>query len=570
MRANDQKDFAVLFGRAVEHHVRGRLSEALSLYDALARSYPRAAAVHGNRGLVLQSFKQFDAALQSFDRAIAIDPKYADAHYNRGILLRDMQRLNEAVESYSRAIQYDPAHAEAYSNRGNALRELGRPEQAIESFDKAIALRPALADAHYNKGNALQDMYRWGEAVRSYDRALATRPDFAEAWSNRSNALRNLGQPEAALESCNRAIALRPDHSDPYVSRGNALKDLKRLHDALESYDRAIKLDPRSADAHWNKSLCVLLTGNLAEGWGLYEWRKKMFDAWKPYSGAQPVWSGRETLENKTLLIYADEQGLGDTIQFCRYAELARQRGAKVILAVQDRLAALLKSVGESIEILKISPAVPETDFQIALLSMPLAFETALANIPADVPYLAADRGRAAYWRAHLGDEGFKVGISWQASAARDADTDKSFPLHSFQRIVAIPGVRLISLQKHDGLAQLHERPAGMRVEILGDEFDCGPNAFLDTAAVMENLDLVIAPDTAVAHLAGALGRPTWVALKHVPDWRWLLDRTDSPWYPTMTLFRQTKRGDWSDVFAAMERKLQAGLDKSLSAASGQ
>ncbi|HLY06405.1 MAG TPA: tetratricopeptide repeat-containing glycosyltransferase family protein, partial [Rhizomicrobium sp.] len=406
----------------------------------------------------------------------------------------------------------------------------------------------------------LQDLKRWDEAVHSYDRAVAIRADFAEAWSNRSNALRNLGRAGEALESSKRAMALRSDLANVHTTRGNALKDLKRIPEAIESYDRAIKIDPESVDAHWNKSLSVLLSGDLAEGWRLYEWRKRAFDAANIHPGIQCVWSGRESLDKRTLLIWADEQGLGDTIQFCRYAALARQRCERVILAVQDRLVALLCSIGENIEVVKISSAVRDADFQIALLSMPLAFQTTLHNIPARVPYLAAEGARVALWRARLGDDGFKVGICWRASPARNADTDKSLPLRSFARIAAVPGVRLISLQKHDGLAELQNLPADMRVETLEDGFDDGDDAFLDTAAVMENLDLVIAPDTAVAHLAGALARPTWVALKFMADWRWFLDRSDSPWYPTMKLFRQERPGDWSEVFAAIESGLRARL----------
>jgi len=561
MRASEKEDFAALFGRAVEHHLHGRVSEALSLYDAIIRGYPNSAAAHCNRGLALQALNQPEAALQSYDRAITLDPRYTDAHYNRGILLRNMNLLNEAVESYDRAIKCNSGHAEAWSNRGNALRALGRSEDALRSFDRAIAVAPDFAVAHHNRGNALQDLGRWDEAVASYGRAVQIRPDFAEAWCNRSNALRNVGRPDEALENSDRAMALRPDLADVHTSRGNSLKDLKRFREAIENYDRAIKLDPHSADAHWNKSLCVLMTGDLAEGWQLYEWRKKAFDASKTYSGAQTPWSGQEPLENRMLLIYADEQGLGDTIQFCRYAMLARQRGANVILAVQDRLVTLLRSIGENIDVANVSSAIPDADFQIALLSMPLAFETTLHNVPATVPYLAAEPDRVARWRATLGDDGFKVGICWRASPVRNADTDKSFSLRSFERIAAIPGVRLISLQKHDGLADLRNLPAGMRVETLGDEFDERHDAFLDTAAVMENLDLVIAPDTAVTHLAGALARPIWVALKFVSDWRWLLDRSDSPWYPTMKLFRQTQRGAWRDVFVAMESEIRVKLD---------
>ena len=561
MRASDERKFAVLFGQAVEHHVRGRIPEALSLYDAIIRDYPDAAAVYCNRGLALQSLKREDAALQSYDRAIALDSRHADTHYNRGILLRNMNRLIEAVESYDRAIKCNSEYADAWSNRGNALRALGRSADALESFDRAVALQPGFAIAHHNRGNSLQDLGLWSEAAASYGRAVAIRPDFAEAWCNRSNALRNLGQPDEALESANRAVALSPDLADVHTSRANALKDLRRFEQALESYDRAICCNPRSADAYWNKSLCLLLMGDLGLGLRLYEWRKRVFDNWKSRSHARAEWSGRESIENRTLLIVADEQGLGDTIQFCRYAVLARQRGANVVLAVQDRLAALLRSVGRSIEVTNMSSAIPRTDFQIALLSMPLAFETTLQNVPATVPYLAAERHRVARWRAAMGDEGFKVGICWRASPARSADTDKSFPLRFFAPLAAIPGVRLINLQKYEGNEELGDLPPGMRVETLGNDFDDGPDAFLDTAAVMEGLDLVIAPDTAVAHLAGALARPVWVALKYLPDWRWLLDRSDSPWYPTMKLFRQTKRGDWSDVFAAIESRLRTRLD---------
>lgn len=561
MRSGPTDEFATLFAQAVERQLQGRTAEALALYDAAIRVNPKAAAAHCNRGLLLQALSRTDDALASYDRAIVLQRDYADAHYNKAVALRSLNRIDEAVSSYDRAIRFKPSHAEAHANKGNALRELGRPEEALRSLDRAIALKPDLVQAHYNRGNVLQDLKRWNEAVEDYDRAIARDPRFAMAHNNRGNALRLLGRPGKALQSCDRAIELWPRSPESHNSRGNALKDLARLPEAIASYDRAIALSPDYAEAYWNKSLCALLTGDFAQGWELYEWRRKQPGAAEFPAYPQPEWSGVESLAGKTLLIRA-EQGLGDTIQFCRYALLAREAGAKVVLAVQDVLTRLLAGLGPDIEIIPLTADPPAFDLHIPLMSTPRAFRTDLRSYRAEVPYLHAEPDRIVQWRDRLGTEGFKVGICWQGNSRAGIDLGRSFPLRHFEMLSKIPDVRLIGLQKHDGVEQLRDLPAGLCVENLGETFDAGPDAFIDTAAVMENLDLVITSDTAIAHLAGALGRPVWVVLQQIPDWRWLLHRADSPWYPTAGLFRQTQRGDWTGVFAEILQALQTVMRK--------
>ncbi len=515
------KEINAIFARAVEHHARGRLLDALALYEEILRFDPKAAAAHGNRGIVLQSLGRFDEAIRSYDCALQVQPNFA----------------------------------EAYNNKANALHELARSAEALPNYDKALALKPGFAEAHHNKGKALQALKRLPEAVECYDRATRLRPDYADAYYNKGNALQELQRSSEALQNYDRSIALKPDFAEAHTSRGNALKDLKRLNEALASYDRAIAIRGEFPDAYWNKGICLLLAGHFEEGWPFYEWRKKRAKAVGSRSYPQPEWAGKESLEGKTLFIHA-EQGLGDIIQFCRYARIAREMGAKVILGAPDVLMHLLKGLGPDIEIIPLTAKPFAFDYHIALMSMPLAFGTAPGTCPAMVPYLHAEPERVAMWKRRIGSEGFKIGICWQGNKQAEVDVGRSIPLRQFEALAQLPNVRLISLQKNDGVEQLRDLPSGMKVETLGEEFDAGPDGFVDTAAAMECLDLVITSDTAIAHLAGALGRPAWVALKYVPDWRWLLDRSDSPWYPTLRLFRQPAPGDWAGVFADIQAHL--------------
>jgi tetratricopeptide (TPR) repeat protein len=550
----DPNSASAHYNRGFVLHSLGRFDEALRSYNQVVRLKPHIADTYYHRGNTLKKLRRLEEALQSYDRAIGLKPDFAEAYCNQGNTLRELKRLDEALASYARAIECKSGYTLAFINRGKALRDVERLDEALESYDRAITSKPDSIPAFMGRAATLQALMRFDEALESYDRAIEIKPDFMEPYIEKGNLLMGLMRFDEALENYDRAIAVKPGFAEAHCNRGNALTKLKRLGEALASYDRAIELNPDSAEIYWNKSIYALLMGNFDEGWPLYEWRKKRASPLGSRKFSQPAWSGRESIEGRTLLIYS-EQGLGDTIQFSRYALLAEAAGAKVIFAAHDPLRRLLETLSPAIRIVGLSAMPRDFDYHIALLSMPLAFRTNRTNIPARVPYLRADAGAVGKWRERIGNGGFKVGICWQGSL-RAADVGRSFPVSYFQCLAGIPDVRLISLQKNAGVEQLLDLPAGMKVETLGDAFDAGPDAFIDTAAVMECLDLVITADTAPAHLAGALGRPTWVALKHVPDWRWLLDRTDSPWYPTIRLFRQPKRGDWPSVFAAMEAEL--------------
>jgi tetratricopeptide (TPR) repeat protein len=532
-----------------------RLGEALQSCDKAIELQPDDLEANLVRGNVLMELDRPEDALPSYERAVVLKPDLAEAHYNRANATARLGRQQDALQGYDRAIAIKPGFAEAHHARANALEKLGRLNEALEGFNRAAALKPELAEAYNNKGNILCRLGRHAAAVESYTRAVRARPGYALAWNNMASALKDMGRFEAALESCDRAIAIVPGFATAHHNRGNVLKALKRLPEAIRSFDRAIELAPDFAGAHRNRATTTLLMGDFERGWEYYECRETCA-ATRPEWGSR--WTGNESLEGKSLLILA-EQGFGDTIQFCRFAPLAAARGGKVTLAVQDPLVALLGCLRPEIAITALSAVVPSKfDYHIPLLSMPRVFHTHTDNIPANIPYLSADPGRIEAWKARMGMHGFRIGISWQGAVGGEIDIGRSFPVSHFETLAAIPRLRLISLQKNAGLEQLRDLPAGMNVETLGDELDPGTEAFFDTAAVMESLDLVITSDTAIAHLAGALGRPVWVALSHVPDWRWLLDRDSSPWYPTMKLFRQPRRNDWAGAFAAMKTSLLA------------
>ncbi len=508
------------FDAALDLHRQGRLAEAEPLYRAV----------------------------------LAEQPDHFNALHLFGVAALQGGRASAALDLISKALALAPEVGVAHSNKGNALHKLGRLEEALASYDRAFELTPNDPTVLMNRGATLSALGRLDEAVASYDAALGLDGDHAEAHSNRGVALRELGRPEAALESLDRALALQPSFAEAHSNRGNALHDLGRFADAVAAHNRSIALRPDYPDAYWNRSQTELLLGDLEAGWMDYE-RRKLKDppiANRIYE--QPFWFGAENYLGKTVLIHA-EQGLGDTIQFCRYTLMLERLGVKVLFAPQRPLRALMRTLSPSIQIVDADDPGLSFDYHWPLMSLPLTFGTRLDTIPAETPYLAAEPERAARWRARIGAEGFRIGLSWRGSDGR-VSVERAFsPLH-FGRLAILPGVRLISLQKGEGAAELNVLEGKLRIERL-EGLDDGPDAFLDTAAVMQACDLVITCDTAVAHLGGALGRPTWILLKHVPDWRWLLDRSDSPWYPTVRLFRQEARGDWEPVFLRVEAALR-------------
>ena len=559
----------------------GRYAEALGSYDQALALKPDFAEAHSNRGSVLIELGRYDEAVASFDKAIAIQPRYAAALVNRGIALGALHRHAEAVMSYDRALaiwpdsiealtrravallvlkrhaeavaSYDralalkPDLADAHNNRATALIELKRYEEALASCDRALALDPDYVEAHYNRGAALNDLKRPREALASYERVLAINPDHVEALNNRGIALDEMGRHEEALTSYAQAMRLRPDYAEALNNRGTALIELNRCTEAMASYDAALALSPDYVECHWNRSLLLLRLGRFDEGFREYEWRRKR-DAWEPRTFAGPEWTG-SSAAGKRLLFYS-EQGLGDTIQFARFAGAVAAASGHVILEVQPPLCGLLGTI-EGVTVVRKGDPLPAFDAHLPLMSLPRV----LGSIPGG-RYLAAEPERVEAWSSRLPSDRFKVGIVWQGNPRAGSEKGRSIPLRAFAPLAAIPGVHFVSLQKNEGAEQLRDLPASMAVGTLGEAFDAGPDAFLDAAAVLMNLDLVITSDTAMAHLAGALGRPTWIALQRVPDWRWMLDRDDTPWYPTARLFRQGRSGDWDGVFAEIAAEL--------------
>jgi len=479
-----------------------------------------------NQAVALHGQGRLAEAEPLYNRLLAANPNLMDARHMLGVLKAQQGRHREAHDLIAPVIAANPRDALALANFGNVLNELGQAENALSAYDRSLALNPDYPPAWLFRGNVLQMLMRYGEALESYNRFLGFSPDNADAWSNRGMALQHVG----------------------------------RLDEALDSFRRAEVLDPNLAQAFLNQGLCHMLMGEFASGLPLLEWRKRMPDPLEARVYRQPLWTGAEDLRGKTLFAYS-EQGLGDTIQYYRYVRFALERGAKVILSVPDSMIALLQNAAPAVELIGWGKVPPQFDFHIPLASIALAVGMRLETIPAMEHYLTADMARVARWKQRLGDHGFRIGIAWQGNQRIMGSEGKSFSAAALDGISKLAEIRLISLQKNDGAEQLGHLPSGMTVECY--DFDEGADAFLDTAAIMMNCDLVITADTAPAHLAGALGVPTWLALKHVPDWRWFLRRSDSPWYPSLRLFRQPVVGDWASVFREMEDQLRARSRKS-------
>ena len=588
----------------VVFHQRGNHAEALDHFDlALKRDRKNIHALN-NRGTALKELNRLDEALESYNRALAVKPDYADALSNRGNILKELKRFDEALESYNRAIAARPDYAEAYSNRGNVLRELKRPDEALADVDRAIALRPDYAEAWSNRGSVLHALKRFDEALVSYDRALVLQPSFTLAWSNRGNTLHELDRCEEALADFDRAVALQPDFPEGHSNRGNALRQLQRYDEALASYHRAIVLQPNFVEAHCNRGSVLqdigrfdealasydhaisikpdfadarfnagaarLLAGDFARGWRDHEWRWDVAQLQSVKRDfAQPQWRGSDEIVGKTILIHA-EQGLGDTLQFCRYLPRVAERAAHIIFEVQKPLHALMTSLPGGAQVVTRGDPLPDFDLHCPLLSLPLAFGTTLETVPAQTPYLSAPADKIGAWRDRLGKHNRpRVGLVWAGNPRKELpgsnriDRQRSMTFDRLEPLLDVAGCDFFSLQKgDDAVAQIRNSTLRERVTDWTDEL----HDFTDTAALIENLDLVIAVDTSVAHLAGALAKPFWLLNRYTTCWRWLVDRDDSPWYPTARQFRQDESRSWDNVIARMQIELRdyvAGFDQS-------
>jgi tetratricopeptide (TPR) repeat protein len=535
---------------------RDRWQEGVDLLGRSLAIDPRQAGMLTNRGNGLIELGRFDEAMASYAAAIALQPaaERANAFNNLGNYLHGLGRSDDAVAAYDRALALKPKMAEAWGNRGIALIGLQRLDDALASLDRALVIKPGYADALTNRGIALYQSLRPQEAVAAFDLALALNPDGAEIHNNKGLALQALGRLDEALACADRAVALRPDMAENLNNRGMALQAMGRRAEALAAYDQAVALKPDYPEPYWNKSLVLILLGDYAAGWRLFEWRWKRAESPPELRFDRPLWLGEEPLAGKTLLLHA-EQGLGDTLQMLRYAPLLARRGATVVLSAPAALVPLAASVDGIDRVLQPGEALPPFDLHSPLMSLPLALGTRIDTIPAAVPYLSAPAAKLAEWRTRLGPgKRQRIGLAWAGNPAHRNDANRSIALKALLPLLDADA-DFFSLQKDYRPADEALMRADGRIRSHAEALE----DFTDTAALVEQMDLMISVDTSVAHLAGALGKPVFVLLPWVPDYRWGLERADSPWYPTARLFRQARAGDWDGVVAEVVRAIATG-----------
>jgi tetratricopeptide (TPR) repeat protein len=494
---------------AQEHYRAGDVQKAAGLYAEIARVQPDHPDSLFMLGIINAQTGNLNAAAEYFRKLLAIHPAHTGAYYNLGNVYRDQGQFNEAFKCYQKTIQLKPGHAEAYINIGIIFRMQGRFDEEAACYQKAIQLDPRSAAAFFNLGHYFFEKEQFDKALACYEKV----------------ALLNPGSPH------------------PYMNMGLVLT-IKGLYDqAIAAYENAVQIEPENSEAHWNLANVLLLTGHFRRGWKEYVWLWKTNDYMKRRREfSQPSWNGSE-IKGRTILLYA-EYGFGDTIQFIRYAPLVAQRGATVIVECQRELASLLQNAGGTQKVIPRGEQLPEFDTHCSLMMLPVLFNTAVGDIPHKVPYLASNPALAEKWRERIRHDNakFKIGLVWSGVSARR----KFCSLETFAPLAQFPGISFYSLQKGEEVKEANHPPKEIQIYDYAEEMD----DFSDTAALIENLDLVISIDTSVAHLAGALAKPVWTLLPFVPDWRWLLERDDSPWYPTMRLFRQPTSGDWGSVIA--------------------
>ena len=573
--------------------------QALHYLNAAIKENPGNGMAHSNIGNVLFELSQFEKALNSYDKAIALNPTYAEAWSNKGNALYELGRYEEALVHHDKAITLNPAYAEAWSNKGNALYELERYEEALAHHDKAIAMNPAYAEAWSNKGlvlnklkdfkNALvnhdkaitlrplsakswvnkgisySDLEQHQDALVLYNQALTLNPALAEAWTNKGNAIFALGNHKESIEYYQKAIQLKPDYAQAWYNLGISYCALKRFKESIASYDQAIQLKSDYALAYWNKSLVELTIGDLHNGWKNFEARAFISNSpLRANYNLIPRLKNLFDVKGKKILIWS-EQGLGDSIQFCRYVPELEKLGAEVTFVTPAGLTELMESLSGAIRITDNCNDLSDFAFQAPLMSLPLIFNTEIATIFSPKSYLKPNFTKQKMWGERLSpNHNLRVGLVWSGGFRPDqpemraVNERRNIPLEMISRLHHFTNIDFYSLQKGDPAESELERnkstvwPTNNLLNYVSDLKD-----FSDTAALISNLDLVISVDTSTAHLAAALGKPTWILNRYDSCWRWLDDRPDSPWYPSVTIYRQKTSGEWGEVLDLVEKDLK-------------
>ncbi|HEY2412432.1 MAG TPA: tetratricopeptide repeat protein [Pirellulaceae bacterium] len=558
---------------------QGTLSEAAAAYQRAIELKPGYAVAHLNLGNCQRQQGHREAAIASFRAAVDADPKLVPAYASLGVLLTEDRKVEEAVGYFHDALRLMPQYPPALFGLGLALQQQEKFGDAVAYLRQGLDAQPDNIDARFQLGLIFEQQESLDDAIACYRHILELKPEHAKATHQLSRLLWISGYLDEALTRIRSFLAIEPNSAEAFGNLGYIYTARRQLDEASNCFERSIQLKPDKAEPHVGLALLRLLKGNFAEGWPEYEWR------WKdPQMPSRPVeyppWKG-ESLIGKTILLVT-EQGFGDALQFTRYAEILQRLGASVSVGGPKSLVSLLKRCKGVSQVFGEGEDLPSFDFYTTVLSAPAVLQTEVHTIPANVPYLSADPSLMNKWRERLDESipsqranqahrDLRVGINWHGRGGMGEFRQRDIPFDMFTTLSQLPGVRLISLRKTEGAGEPNAAAASAGIIDFGQEIDREHGAFMDTAAIMKNLDLVISSDTAVPHLAGALGVPVWLALPFAADWRWLLDRSDSPWYPSMRLFRQKKPGDWAGVFAEIGDALSAfvGVWQRLSSSIG-
>ena len=542
----------------------GNLEESVRWYQLALEQDPDLLEAHFNLGLAYQGLACFDLAAACYRKTLQIRPEYFGALNNLGQVLARTGDLDEAETIYRQALAVNPDLADPYFNLGDLAVMRGDLETALSCYRKAIQIRPDMVAAYNNMGTVFEKQSNYVAAEKCYRKVVSLSPDLSEGYYNLGSVLNKLDRFEESVRHLEHAIELKPGYKQAYNNLALVYKTRGDLDLAKQYFSKALAIDPDFAEAHWNRSFTYLLNGDFEKGWEDFEWRFEQ-PKWKslyPFRLSGPRWHGE--LDPDLRLLVHDEQGLGDSFQFVRYLTEVKARVGKVIFETRRSLIPLLEGFpGIDVIIERSSDGIPKAgyDSYIALMSLPYLFKTRLSSIPNGVPYIKAPKKIIADWETRFNGTGLKVGIVWAGRPEHMNDHNRSCHLNQFESLSNIPDIQWYSLQKGPAASQKVAWNSSAPLIHLGDDFD----DFTDTAGAITHLDLVITVDTSVAHLAGAMGKPVWVLLPLIPDWRWMMDREDSPWYPTMRLFRQTRKGNWGAVFGRIGMALEKVVSNPLS-----
>jgi tetratricopeptide (TPR) repeat protein len=539
----------------LSHQQAGRVAEAKEVYEQLLAKDRKQPDVLHMLGVIYSSQKEYQKAAELIGEAIALDPERAPFHHNLGQAYRQQDKYEEAREAYRQAVLLNPDEAESHFCLGNTHMALGAQKEALRAFQEALERAPNRMDIWSNLASTFLDMGEVDQAIMVFQRALALAPKDADMHYNLGTALLHNELYEEALLTMRTVLDIKPNHHLAWCNIGTALKNLGQTQGAAEAFKQSISLCPDYADAHWNQALLLLAQGDFSEGWKEYEWRRKIPSLRIRHQEETP-WKGGD-IAGKTILIHA-EQGLGDTFQFLRYLRSLKAKGATVIFEAPPPLKKLLQSATFIDQLVCIGDALPEFDMQVPLMSLPWLLNPQDMDFASDKPWLAADPHLVELWGARLkGLKGKKVGLAWQGNPNYRADKARSLALRHFSTILELDNCDFISLQRDFGREQIEKLDSNTKVHDFAEELDREHGAFMDSAALLTQLDVLITSDTAMAHLAGALGVQVFLLLPHQPDWRWGTGGAHTAkWYPTMRPFVQTKAGDWAGVFAQVKAAL--------------